>query len=53
MGHIADVTIVPTAQSRDALRPWDAMTAQEKTDAIERLIRRAIDRAMPELLTAE
>lgn len=51
--RVTESTIVPTAQSRDALRPWDAMTAQEKTDAIERLIRRAIGRAIPELLTAE
>jgi len=45
--------LVPTSSSKQATRPWDALTAAEKVETLDRLIRRGVDRAMPELLTAE
>ena len=50
---VTESTVVATAEASGALRPWDAMTSQQKIDAIERLIRTAIERALPELLNAE
>ena len=50
---ITESTLVATAEAKGAVRPWDAMRPQPKIDAIERLIRKALDRALPELLGAE
>lgn len=44
---------VPTAASKTATRPWDALSPSEKADNLDRLIRQAVNRALPELLAAE
>ena len=49
---VTESTLVATAEAKGAVRPWDAMTPQQKIDAIERLIRQGIDRALPDLLSA-
>jgi hypothetical protein len=50
---VTEATLVATVEAKGAVRPWDAMRPQQKIDAIERLIRKALDRALPELLGAE
>ena len=50
---VPQATTVATGSTKGALSPWQAMTTQEKSDALARLIRQAVDRAMPELLAAE
>jgi hypothetical protein len=51
--QVTESMLVATAESKDALAPWEAMTPKQKLDAMERLIRKGIDRALPELLSAE
>jgi len=45
--------VFPTAASKSALRPWEALSAQSKVEALERLINQAVEHAMPGLLAAE
>ena len=50
---VPQATTVATGSAKGAVNPWQAMTTQEKSDALAQLIRQAVDRAMPELLAAE
>jgi hypothetical protein len=51
--QVTESMLVATAESKDALGPWEAMTPKQKLDAMERLIRKGIDRALPDLLSGE
>jgi hypothetical protein len=45
--------VVAKGESKTALRPWEAMSPQEKAAALERLINQAVEHSMPEVLAAE
>ncbi|WP_280153696.1 hypothetical protein [Piscinibacter sp. XHJ-5] len=44
---------VSTAASKAALVPWDAMTTEQKFDALKRVTRTAIDTIVPKVLEAQ
>lgn len=44
---------VSTAQAKNSMRPWDALSSKEKFDSLETLIRKGIDRAVPQVLAAQ
>lgn len=43
---------VSTGDSANAVVPWDALSSQQKVDAIKRVIQRAIDATVPRVLEA-
>lgn len=48
-----EATTVATASSPNAVNPWGALTNTQKSRELERLLKAAIARAVPELLAAE
>jgi len=47
---VTESTVVTSAGNKNAMRPWDALTPKQKLEALEEAIRKAIDRAVPEVL---
>jgi hypothetical protein len=47
---VLESELVPTAAVRTATVPWDVLSNQKKIEMLEMLVRRGIDKALPELL---
>jgi hypothetical protein len=46
-------TTLSTARSREAAKPWEVLTAEQKVQALQQIIRQAVAGAMPNVLTAK
>lgn len=48
---LTESRLVPTSAAKNATLPWDALTNDQKVEMLQALIRRGINRAIPELLS--
>lgn len=49
---ITESEVVPTSASKAATVPWETLSDVQKVEALQRLIRRGVDSAIPELLAS-
>lgn len=47
---VTESEVVPTSAAKNATVPWDTLTNDQKVEMLQTLIRRGVDRVMPELL---